>query len=201
MDNPQKIQIIDPEKKDKKKIYPDYLSQELSFNEDEQIIIAVRKHWVVFRTPFLLTFFFPFVLIAFSMFVSDPQFHLPAFFSEKVSVGLMYICFIIFIIGFFMFIVQLFLWYRTFYIVTNQRLIKIEQENFFTHQAHHMYLDKVQDAILRIPGFQAVLYGYGNISVQGSSKTAQIEFNKVGKPKKMQQIIAKAAGKVSNLKE
>ena len=45
-----------------------------------------------------------------------------------------------------------------------------------------------------IPGYQATIYGYGNISIQGSSETAQIEFNTVGKPKQLQQLIAKQAG-------
>lgn len=192
----QTIQIKESEEEKRVSSYPGFLLKEISFNQDEYIVKASRKHWVVFRNPFLIGFFIPFVAIFLAIFLSTPFLSLPEFISDKVAMVLMLIAPFFFVIGFVMFLWQLFLWYRTFYIVTNQRLIKMEQQTIFSSKIHQMYIDKVQDAICRISGFQAVLYGYGDISIQGSSETAQIEFKQTGHPKEMQQIIAKETGRV-----
>lgn len=136
-----------------------------------------------------------FILIFVSIFFSTPFLGLPQIVSETISMLPLYLAPLFFIIGIILFLWQLYIWYRTIYIVTNQRLIKIEQETVFASKMHQMYLDKVQDAICKISGLEAILYGYGDISIQGSSETAKIEFWKVSKPRKLQQLIAKEAGK------
>src|SRR3989339_387307 len=190
----QIINIEDPEQI--QQTYPEFIFQEIQLNKDEYIVKASRKHWIVFRSAFLVGFFIPFVTIFMAMFISTPFLHMPKLIADKLSIGFMYASPIFFFFGVFMFLWELFLWYRTFYLVTSQRLIKVEQQTLFSSKTHQMYLDKVQDAICKISGFEALLYGYGDISIQGSSETAQLEFKKVGYPKKMQKIIASVAGKV-----
>lgn len=192
------ISIQDPNnvKKSEEK-YPQFMFRHLLLGDGEFIVKAVRKHWVVFRDSFLIAFFIPFLLIFISVFVSTPFINLPKLMSEKISIIPLYIAFISFLIGFSMFLIRLFLWYNTFYIITNKRLVKIEQENLFNSKVHQMYFNKVQDAICKISGIEAILYGYGDISIQGASETAQISFTKVANPKKIQQIIAFQAGKGS----
>lgn len=191
---PQTIHINNPEKIEKEVSYPNFIFKEIVLNDKEYIIKGVRKHWVVFRDPFLVGFFIPLVLIFLSFFISTPFLGLPEIISSKFSIAPIYLVPVFFLIGFFIFIVKLYLWYRTFYLITNERIIKIEQESIFSSKIHQMYLEKIQDAICKIPGLQATLYGYGDISIQGSSETAQITFMTVAKPKQLQQLIAKQAG-------
>ena len=190
----KKIEINDPNVLKEVISYPSFIFKEISLNDKEKIKSLSRKHWVVFRDPFLIAFFFPFLFVFIALFLSTPYINLPKLISDTVSTGFLYLAPLFFIIGAILFMLRLFTWYKTVYIITDQRLIKIEQETLFQSRIHQIYLDKVQDAICKISGLKAVLYGYGDISIQGSSETAQIEINTVANPKKLQQVISNLAG-------
>jgi hypothetical protein len=57
-------------------------------------------------------------------------------------------------------------WYYTVYIATNQRLIEISQKGLFDRAFTEWQLNKILNINYRIGGLQAVLFGYGDISVQ-----------------------------------
>ena len=57
-------------------------------------------------------------------------------------------------------------WYYSIYIVTDQRLIEIKQRGFFNRRVSEYRFDKIQNVNYHIRGFQAVIFGYGDIVAQ-----------------------------------
>jgi hypothetical protein len=57
-------------------------------------------------------------------------------------------------------------WYYSVYIVTNERVVEVRQKGFFNRKVTEFGLDKIQNINYHITGLEAVLLGYGNITVQ-----------------------------------
>src|SRR5471030_2220325 len=57
-------------------------------------------------------------------------------------------------------------WYYTVYIVTDRRILAIHQRGFFRRVVDEWQLDGIQNVNYEIGGFQAVLFGYGDITAR-----------------------------------
>lgn len=57
-------------------------------------------------------------------------------------------------------------WYYSIFIVTNQRIIEVQQKGFFNRKVREFGLDKIQNVNYHIKGIQATLFNFGNINVQ-----------------------------------
>lgn len=157
----------------------------------EEIVLMVRKHWYVFRDPFVLMFFVPFVLLS-GIFFLD-YLSLPFILKNILGQLSLYGSVIIFLLGFSLFVWKFYLWWNTYYIVTNKRLILVRQLGLFFHEDRETSLSMIQDVRARVNGLQATLYGYGDVTVQVSSQDAQLILEQVGRPREVQYVIVKEA--------
>lgn len=57
-------------------------------------------------------------------------------------------------------------WYYTIYIVTNRRIMEIKQKGFFDRQVEEWQLDNISSVNYHVAGFQAALFGYGDITAR-----------------------------------
>jgi uncharacterized membrane protein YdbT with pleckstrin-like domain len=57
-------------------------------------------------------------------------------------------------------------WYYSVYIITNQRLIDIQQKGFFNRKVSEVGFEKVQSINYHIKGIEGALLKFGDISVQ-----------------------------------
>jgi signal transduction histidine kinase len=57
-------------------------------------------------------------------------------------------------------------WHYSVYIVTNERIVEVRQKGFFNRSVVEFGLDKIQNINYHITGLEAVVLGYGNITVQ-----------------------------------
>jgi hypothetical protein len=57
-------------------------------------------------------------------------------------------------------------WYYSVYIVTNRRLLEIHQKGLFNRKVNEWQHDKVLNINYHIPGFQAVIFAYGTITMR-----------------------------------
>jgi len=55
-------------------------------------------------------------------------------------------------------------WYYSVYIVTNRRIVEIHQKGFFDRSVQEWQLDKIYNVNYHVNGFQAVLFGFGDIT-------------------------------------
>ena len=57
-------------------------------------------------------------------------------------------------------------WYYSVYIVTDQRIVEIRQRGLFNRRVSEWRLEMVQNVNYHVKGFQAVIFGFGDITVQ-----------------------------------
>lgn len=77
------------------------------------------------------------------------------------------------------------------FVITNQRIIDIDQRGFFDRTVSETTYDKIQDVSFRIKGVSQTMFHYGSVIIQTASSNANIELNHIKDPEKVQQLIAR----------
>ncbi|HLC99356.1 MAG TPA: PH domain-containing protein [Patescibacteria group bacterium] len=147
--------------------------------DDEDVRQIVRANPVRYAFPilcsFLLTvgpFFFLYLLLQYRQW------------------GLFIFSFLL-VIGLFLTFRTWFLWYRNVFIITNQRLIDIDQKSLFHRVVSEILYDKIQDVSFSIRGVLPTLFHFGTLLVQTAGKMNTIEFEGIRNPEKMQSTIVR----------
>lgn len=136
----------------------------------EKIIRQVRKHWLPFALEFIFLSFLALVPLVGYVFLSD-------FIGEKLSsivtgnatVLFMFIYLIWLTI---LWVILFYIWtdyYLDVWIITNNRIIDIEQKGFFNREVSSFRMDRVQDITISVEGFVATSFGFGNVNVETAS--------------------------------
>lgn len=155
-------------------MFKDYFSQDLK--EGEKVIRVVRKHWASFMLPIFKTFLvlvIPFFL-GFILFANTIGLII---FFVWVSFGLTY--------GFY----QWLCWYFDHFIVTNQRIVNVNQKRLFARSVSETGLFNVQDVTYEISGLLASIFNYGTVKVLTASVNDSIQMSSIEKPKEVQELI------------
>lgn len=167
------------------------LPNHIELEPDEVPVYSTRQHWYVFRNPVLVMLFIPFLLGSGAFFINYSP--LPANLINWGEKMLLLTAGLFFAMGLILFLWKFFLWQRTIYIITNKRVILITRAGLFTHEDRETGLNTILDVKAEVNGLQPTLYGFGNVVMQISSKDAQLVFEKVGNPHKIQRIIMRVA--------
>ena len=71
-------------------------------------------------------------------------------------------------------------WYYTLFLVTDRRILAIVQKGFFDRKVDEWQLDGISNVNYHIGGFQAVLFGYGDITAR--TYIGDLEMKTIHKP-------------------
>ncbi len=86
-------------------------------------------------------------------------------------------------------------WYYSVFILTSSRLIVIKQRGFFNRSVSELALNNIQSVNYQISGFNASVFGYGDVLVQTLSGAGDLNLNFVHRPAVFQQQILAAVHK------
>ncbi len=75
------------------------------------------------------------------------------------------------------------------WIVTDQRIISIEQQGLFNHVSSEHSIYKVQDVTAEIKGKRQTFFNYGQVHIQTAAEAQRFIFEEVADPKKVARII------------
>lgn len=142
----------------------------LHLEEDEHIIMEVRKHWIVFfgfAFNLIMSALLPFILLVFLRFLySGVDVSLP---GNSLAFFLFLYCLWLLIlwISFFIHWTKYYLdvWY-----VTQKRIIAVDQRSIFDRGVSNLRFDRIQDVTVDVKGFLPTLLNFGNIKVQTASE-------------------------------
>jgi len=155
-------------------------------HDDEQVVLFLRRHWFIFFTHILsvigaiagLILVYIFFTEFFADFSQSGYFNLLLFFE---SLGTLFVWNLFFI-----------LWldfYLDAWIVTNERIININQRGFFNREISELKLTKIQDVTSEIVGFVPTILGFGDIIVQTAGEVERFEFHQIPNPNEVKNII------------
>lgn len=148
-------------------------------HENEQVLRIIHRHW------FNIVIQFIFVVLC-SFFILGSLSALPLLFPDMIDAGA---------VPFFHFIQNtlfLFLWlfgflvwidyYFDVWIITNERIVNIEQKGLFNRHISELRFSRVQDVTASVDGLVPTMLNFGDVYVQTASEEDHFIFRQVGDP-------------------
>lgn len=134
----------------------------LTFADDERVIILLRRHWWVLVGPAALTaalFLLPPIAVT----------TLPRLFPNWPWEILVLLSDVLFYAYLLLLLAFVFLVWTDYYldvwIITNKRIIDIEQKGLFNRKISEFSIDRVQDVSIQVHGIIETLLKFGSIKV------------------------------------
>lgn len=154
--------------------------------ENEVVLSVIHRHWFDIATHFIL-------IVLFASLILGSLFILPAFSS---GTGLLDDpTFFLFLQNTFL----LFLWMYSFlvwidyyfdvWIVTNERVINIEQKGLFVRSVSELKFSRIQDVTSEVRGMIPTILNFGDVKVQTASEEDFFLFRQVPDPYHVKDII------------
>lgn len=177
--------------------------EDLKLQPGEHILIAVRKHWLVYvggAIPYLFLAYLPVLIIDL---VAWSEFSGAAWASQLTIENPL----VAFAVG----IWWLFVWMGAFssfmryyldvWIITNKRIIDVEQVDFFNREVTSLFLDRVEDVTMDVTGFFHTLFGFGTITAQSAGATEKITLPGIGYPRHVRDVLMQEIAKYEEKKD
>ncbi|MDQ5969341.1 MAG: hypothetical protein QG579_498 [Patescibacteria group bacterium] len=177
------------------------LYKALHLEDGEDVIIEVRKHWIVFIgyvMAVIFTAFLPLVVFVLSkVFFPDLFVNIKVGGNKEALVLFFYALWILFLW------ISLFIEWTKYYLdvwyVTEKRIIIVDQKNIFHREVSNVRFEKIQDVTLEVQGFISTLLRFGNVRVQTASENSQEFFmNAVRHPEIVRKVIFSHQNKTGN---
>jgi len=145
--------------------------------DDEQLITMVRKYFFVFSGQLTFGIFF---IIA-SFFLLYPLFNWGQW-------GIL-VFLLMLVIGAYLIFKVVFVYSFNVFIITDLRIIDVDQRGFFDRIVSETTYEKIQDVSFRRKGMMQTFLHYGSVVIQTAGNQANIELHGVKDPEKIHQII------------
>lgn len=156
----------------------------------EYIILYIHRHWIILFASIMKYIALAWVpILVYFVLVFQGNFN-----WQGLS-GLL------FILGSSLFYLYLWLFlfntlldhYLDVWIVTNERIINVEQINLFSRLISEKQLDKMQDITVIAKGFWPTIFNYGDVHIQTAGSMERFVFRQVPNPRKVVHGITDAA--------
>ncbi len=153
---------------------------------DEKIILVLRKHWFVLLVESLV---FVGLAVAPALALSAGAFFFKPDLASSLTilVGGAYIIWLLALwIGFFVFWTD---FYLDIWIITDKRIVDIEQQGLFSRTTSALRHENIQDSTISEGGVVASLLGFGTVKVQSAAADVQIVIPYARSPRKVKELI------------
>jgi hypothetical protein len=152
----------------------------------EKILLVVHRHWFDILSQFFIVFIMLLLLFG-SLVFASPIINAfngslsPSLFLFLENIFLIFICLFFFII-----------WidyYFDVWIVTNQRIVNIEQKGLFSRGISELELENIQDITVEVQGIIPTFLNYGNLYVQTAAEKERFVFRHVPNPYAIKDLV------------
>ena len=143
---------------------------------NEHVLMFLRRHWISVVKI---------VIINLSMAAMPLVFYVGvAGYSDFLETEAYFALFVLLVSAFYLFIILFAFanfvdYYLDVWIVTNQRVINIEQKGLFSREVSEKELGMMQDITSDVEGFWATVLNYGNVHIQTAAETERFVFKQV----------------------
>lgn len=132
--------------------------------EYEKFVLLVRRHWIVLAGAIAMLILEICLPIAVIVALRKLIFQLPLYPGLGSALLLLLSLYSLFILLFFL--VNVMNYYLDVWIITNERLVNIEQKGLFSRSVAELRYYRVQDVKSEVNGFLPTLFNYGTITVE-----------------------------------
>lgn len=170
------------------------LFEKIQLEPDETVIKTVRKHWFVITIELLIIIFFGLmpVFIFMGLLIFTPSEGVMSFFETQTPS-------IIFGLAAWLLLSAMAtaaMWtsyYLDLWVITDRRIIVIDQLGFFNRKVSNFRLERLQDIKVSIKGLIPTLLNYGTVRAQtASAAESNFESRSLPDPRELQSLIQTA---------
>lgn len=159
----------------------------IKLTEGEHVVYEIRRHWYVLIVESFFLGFLSLVpwVVFFGLDVSG--------FAFESGEGALFL-FVSVVWLFFIWIAFMIIWtnyYLDVWIVTNKRILDIEQHGLFSRELSEFRLDRIQDVTIEIKGILPTLLRFGDIHVQTAGESREFVIKGIPHPYKVKDILIK----------
>ena len=155
--------------------------------KEEHVVLFLRRHWFALLS----------IVTAFTLLTSVPLLLgwyfwdlVEAWLQQDVMGPLIVVIGSIYFLSVWLFAFLEFTdYYLDTWIITNERIINIEQQGLFNRTASELDLAAVQDATAEIRGIWQTLFTYGNVFVQTGAEKGRFHFKNIDNPEHVKEIV------------
>ena len=149
---------------------------DVELGKNERVVLQVRKYWITLLGPGIRVFLAIFL----------PGIFLDFIFKHLILLVL-FLAWFAFVLGYALY--YSIRWYYDSFIITNKRIIDIDQKGVFSRTVSETTFERVQDATYEVKGFLGTMLDYGTVKVQTAGAEETIELTHVHHPKRVQDQI------------
>lgn len=159
--------------------------------KDEKIIKILRRDFFILLKKILLFLLLNLLPLSFFylVLINNPEITQNDLFRPVLILGTSAYYLFMWLLFFFVFID----YYLDIWIVTNKRIINIEQKGIFSRVISEQGLDKVQDVTSEVNGFLPTVFAYGDVFIQTAGEKQRFHFRQVPRPEVVRNLIIKLA--------
>jgi hypothetical protein len=153
----------------------------------EKVLYKLRRHLVTFLPAFAF-FIIMLILPAILYFILRSQ--MPGWFTNPTSLTLLTLLGSVYILSVLIFLYSYFIdFYLDVLIVTNDRLVDMEQHGLFARTISEVDLYQIQDITSECKGIFHTMFDFGSIIIQTAGALPKFTVHNIKKPHEMRKII------------
>lgn len=169
-------------------------AERIHLEPDETMLAVVRKHWFILlrdiAAPLLL------LIVPLAVYLFSRDVILESTVLEGVTHAGAAALFFISCWGLIMWMMLFLVWtdyYLDMWIITDQRIITIDQQGFFRRLIASFRYERMQDISIEINGFIPTMLDFGNIRAQTAGHEVDFKMNGAPNPRELKALILSAA--------
>jgi hypothetical protein len=165
---------------------------------NEKILLVLHRHWFDILKQFLVIFLMLLLFFGsygFTFFFNE---NFSWSFLESLAPFLQNLFFLFIWMFFFVIWID---YYLDIWIVTDQRIINIEQKGLFSRVVSELKLENIQDITTDVKGVIPTFLNYGNLYVQTAAEKERFVFRHIPNPYSVKDAIMRLQEKVENREE
>lgn len=165
---------------------------------EEKVVLQTHRHWFVFFRDFVRMFFLALL-------------PLPIYWAARHALGwelqpgtLGYVLLAGIALGYYFFIWVLLYgfwldYFLDYYMVTNKRLVDVEQSGLFSRTIAEQPLYRIQDVTSEVRGVLPSMLGYGSVFIQTAGTKERFVFEEVPHPEEVVRLILSLTDKLQTV--
>ena len=161
----------------------------IPLHEGEQILAVRRKSWFIFASTSATAGMLMLVPVILGLVLSAPK--LGVLYGARLSLFVLGAAIFEWMFWIWLFI-SLINYYFDVFVVTNERIIHIEQKGLFHRSTSELRLSRVQDVQVEHHGFVPTLFHFGTLIVQSAAERAGFIFELMDRPEEVKELIMAA---------
>ena len=163
------------------------LNQLISTKNYEKIVAKVRRHFITY-VPTLL--FFVILLLIPLVVYWMIQNLFPTILSNNVPYTLAVLLASVYYLSIMLFLYTSFIeFYLDLHIITNDRMVDIDQITLFARKIAEVDLYQIQDVSSEVRGFFASIFNYGNVQIQTAGSIPKFIMEDVPRPHDIRRVL------------